>query len=115
MAESAPVQLNLYLEQGATYEFATHSNLDLSEYQLEMHIRRSFTSTSPTVTLTEASGIAKVVAGNHTDITITIPASAFSSVAMPWHGVYDLEARLGGVTYRLRSGGVRVEPNATYS
>ena len=108
--------LNLVIEQGATFQHTlTLSNggtaINLTGYDVRMHIREYVSSPDTIVELTIVDGISVVAASGQ--ITLTI--SATDTAAMSFDtAYYDLEIEsAGGVVTRIVEGSVNLRPEVT--
>lgn len=112
MADSSPVQRDIVIDKGSTFTLAIHSNLDLTGAAVTGKGRASHGATDPVFSWT-AGDFTLVVAGNHTDITLTMSATATAALTAPQYGVYDIEYSLAGVVDRIAEGTFYVTPEAT--
>ena len=111
MAENDPVQRDIVIPKGSTFTLAIHRNADLTDATITGKGRASHGATD--VVFTWASGdFAKAVAGNHTDITLTMTAVATGALTAPSYGVYDIETSEAGVVERIAEGTFYVTPEA---
>lgn len=108
-------QRDIIIESGSTFTMTVHRDANLTGYAFAMKGRQSHGATTPLVfDLSSLNGdIVISVSGNHTDVTVTIAASATAAFTAPQYGVYDLEATSLGVTTRIAEGTYYITPNAT--
>lgn len=108
-------QRDIIIESGSTFTMTVHRDQNMSGYAFAMKGRQSHGATTPVVfDLSSLNGdIVAAVSGGHTDITVTIAATATAAFTAPQYGVYDLEATLSGVTTRIAEGTYYITPNAT--
>jgi hypothetical protein len=89
-----PGKYNMVCPQGSTFnQELTYSinavNVDLTGYSARMHIRATYTSTTPTASLTTENG--KIALGGSAGtITVNIPSSETTNFVAKEY-VYDLE------------------------
>lgn len=106
---------NFVLDQGSTFDETIYykdsdgNAIDLTGYASRMHLRESYKSEYPSLSLSEGSGLT-----TSPDGSIRIQISADQSAAITAKNyVYDLEIFAGEVVKRLIEGRFVITPEAT--
>ena len=107
-------QRDIIIQAGSTFTMVVTWTGNVSGQSFVMQGRPSHGSSTIVFELsTLDSEITAVHGAGHTDITVTISATATAGFTAPQYGVYDLEGTTGGVTTRFAEGTFYITPNAT--
>ena len=107
-------QRDIIIESGSTFTMVVTWTGNVSGQSFAMKGRASHGSSTLVFDLSTLNGdIAAVHGVGHTDITVTIAATATAGFTAPQYGVYDLEGTTAGVTTRFAEGTYYITPNAT--